>query len=195
MRRGLLLIVPLLLMGANEAKKSEYFKVLMQKRDPYTFDKKARLELQKAKIEATTKEKLATIEYKKTIEAAKIAKESKSVQAKAEIEKSKIAAKPKIEEAEAKKKAFGYLFWLGLVALAIFAWLFRWYYSYKKRIELQKMELEREAHERELAMREKELQAQMAGKLIDALASGKLTKEQEEKLLKIAGGSDKLLGR
>ena len=57
------------------------------------------------------------------------------------------------------------------------------------------MEMEREAHERELALREKELQAQMATKLIDALASGKLTKEQEEKLLKIAGGNDKLLGR
>ena len=183
MRRVMLIMVPLLLMGANEVKKSEYFHILMQKRDPYTFDKKARLELQKAKIEAATKEKLATIEYKKAIESAKIEKDLKKTQAKAEIEKEKIATTPKMEEAEAKKKAYGYLFWLGFIALVLFAWLFRWYYSYKKRIEIQKLELERQVHEQELLLREKELQAHVAGKLIDALAKGTMTKEQEEKLL------------
>ncbi len=193
MRRMMLVAVPLLLMGANEAKKAEYFHLLMQKQDPYTFDKKARLELQKAKIAAKTKERVATIEYKKTVESAKIHKEALQARAQAEVEKSKILIQPKINEAQAKKSFFRYLFWLGLIALVIFAWLFRWYYSYKKRMELQKMEMERQAHERELALREKELHAQMAGKLIDALASGKLTKEQEEKLVRLAGGSDNLL--
>jgi len=184
-----ILIAPLLLFGVDEAKKSDYFKVIEQRQNPYLFDKKARLELQKAKLEAETKKSIAELEYKKAVDTKKIEKEAVEVQAQKEVEKEKVAVTPKTIEAKAMEKMalYGLLFGLGALVAGYFG--FRRYQAYRKEIELERIRAEREAHEKELMMREKELQAQMAGKLIDALASGKLSKEQEEKLLQIASTS------
>ncbi len=191
--RWLVLLFPLLLFGVNEANKTNYFKVLQEKRDPYIFDKKARLELQKVKIEAETKKKIAEMEYKKAVDTKKIEKEAVEVKATKEVEKEKVAVAPKTLEAKALEKMALYALLFGLAALIIGYLVFKRYQAYKKELELERLRAEKEAHEKELMMKEKEIQAQMAGKLIDAIASGKLSKEQEEKLLKIASGGSNLL--
>ncbi len=191
--RWLILLLPLLLFSAQEANKSNYFKVLMQSQDPYTFDKKARLELQKAKLEAQTQKELAEYEYKKAVDVQKIKKEAVEVKSKSEIEKEKVAVSPKHKLVEVKKDMIIYGSIIAIIFLIVAYLAFKRYQMYKERIELEKMRLQEALHEKEMSMKEKELQAQMAGKLIDAIASGNLSKEQEEKLLKIATGASNLL--
>ncbi len=188
-----MLLIPIMLFGANEVNKSNYFKVLMQSQNPYVFDKKARLELKKAELEAKTKEKMAEFEYKKAVDVEKVKKEAVEVKSKSEVEKQKVAITPAQKMVEVKKQMvlYGVLVILALLIVGYLA--FKRYQAYKERIELEKMRLQEALHEKEMAMKEKELQAQMAGKLIDAIASGKLSKEQEEKLLKIAAGGQHLL--
>ena len=182
-------LLPLLLFGVDEARKSDYFRIINQKQNPYLFDKKARLELQKAKIEAQTKKDLAELEYKKAVETKKIEKEAVEVRAQKEVEKEQVAITPKMAEARALERMGLYILLASLAALGVGYLLFRRHIATKRELELERIRAEREAHQKELMMREKELQAQMAGKLIDALASGKLSKEQEEKLLQIASSS------
>ena len=186
-------LIPLMLFGANEVNKSNYFKVLMQSQNPYVFDKKARLELKKAEIEAKTKEKMAEFEYKKAVDVEKVKKEAVEVKSKSEVEKQKVAITPAQKMVEVKKQMVLYGVLVILALLIVGYMVFKRYQAYKERIELEKMRLQEALHEKEMAMKEKELQAQMAGKLIDAIASGKLSKEQEEKLLKIATGGQHLL--
>ena len=181
--RWIVLLFPLLLFGVGEAKKSEYFKVLQEYHNPYLFDKKDRLELEKAKLEAQTKKDLAKLEYEKTIQSQKIKKEIELAKSQHALEQKRLEVVPKKLKVAAKERLYLYFFLLGILSL-IFAYLiFKRYQSYKQSMELEKIRVQQEIHERELAMKERELQAQVAGKLIDALASGKLTKEQEEKLL------------
>ena len=191
--RWLLLLLPLLLFGVNETNKTNYFKVLQGKRDPYVFDKKARLELQKVKIEAETKKKIAEMEYKKAVDTKKIEKEAVEVKATKEVEKEKVAVAPKTLEAKVMEKMALYALLFGLAALIVGYLIFKRYQAHKKELELERLRAEKEAHEKELMIKEKEIQAQMAGKLIDAIASGNLSKEQEEKLLQIASSSTHLL--
>ena len=188
-------LIPIILFGANEVNKSNYFKVLMQSQNPYVFDKKDRFELKKAELEAKTKEKVAEFEYKKAVDVEKVKKEAVEVKSKSEVEKQKVAITPAQKMVEVKKQMVLYGVLVILAVLIIGYLAFKRYQAYKERIEFEKMRLQEALHEKEMAMKEKELQAQMAGKLIDAIASGKLSKEQEEKLLKIATGSSNLLER
>ncbi len=191
--RILLLLVPLILFGANEANKSQFFKVLMERQNPYVFDKNQRVELKKAELEAKTKQKIAEMEYKKAVDVEKVKKEAIEVQSKAEVEKQKVAITPEQEMVQVRQKMILYGFIFALITLIVIYFIFKKYQAHKEKIELEKMRLQESIHEKEMQMKEKELQAQMAGKLIDAIASGKLSKEQEEKLLKIATGSSNLL--
>ena len=181
--RWIVLLFPLLLFGVGEAKKSEYFKVLQERHNPYLFDKKDRLELEKAKLEAQTKKDLAKLEYEKTIQSQRIKKEIELVKSQHALEQKRLEVVPKKLKVAAKERLYLYFFLLGIFLLIIVYLIFKRYQAYKQSIELEKIRVQQEIHERELAMKERELQAQVAGKLIDALASGKLTKEQEEKLL------------
>jgi len=188
-----ILVLPLLLFGANEANKSHFFKVLMERQNPYLFDKNQRAELKKAELEAKTKQKIAEMEYKKAVDVEKVKKEAVEVQSKAEVEKQKVAITPEQEMVQVRQKMILYGFIFALITLIVIYFIFKKYQAHKEKIELEKMRLQESIHEKEMQMKEKELQAQMAGKLIDAIASGKLSKEQEEKLLKIATGSGNLL--
>ncbi len=181
--RWIVLLFPLLLFGVGEVKKSEYFKVLQERHNPYLFDKKDRLELEKAKIEAQTKKDLAKLEYEKAIQSQKIKKETELAKSQSALEQKRLEIVPKKRMVAAKERLYLYLFLLGISLLVVAYLIFKRYQAYKQRMELEKMRIQQEIHEKELAMKDRELQAQVAGKLIDALASGKLTKEQEEKLL------------
>ncbi len=189
-----ILLFSLALFG-SEGAKVHYFKILQERHNPYLFDKKQKLELEKAKLEAQTKEKIAQYEYKKAVDVQKIKKETVKVQADKEIQKEKVAITPQQAMVAWRHKALTYGVVISLVALFLFYLLFKRYQAYKERMELKKMELQEALHAKEMAMKERELQAQVASKLIEAISSGKLTKEQEEKLLTIATGNTKLLGK
>ncbi|BAF69158.1 hypothetical protein [Nitratiruptor sp. SB155-2] len=191
--RLLLLFVPLFFLLAGEAEKEQFIKVIMQKQNPYVFDKKERLELKKAQLEAKTKENIASMEYKKAVDVEKIKQKTVAIQKEKEIEKAKVESAPEAKKAEAQSKMVWYLFILGIGLLLFLFFAFRRYQAYKERIELEKLRLQEEIHEKEMMLKQKELQAQVASKLIEAVAKGDLTKEQEEKLLQIANGSTSLL--
>ena len=175
-----------------EGNKSAYFKVLMERQNPYVFDKSQRLELQKERLKAQTTQKVAEYEYKKAVDVQKIKKEQTKIQSQSEVKKEEVAVAPQKQMVEVKKKMLLYAL-LGFLLFLILAYLaFKRYQAYKERIELEKMRLQEALHEKEMAMRERELQAQIAGKLIDAVASGNLSKEQEEKLLGLASGNNLL---
>ncbi len=191
--RWIIFVLPLVLLSANEVNKTHYFKLLMERQNPYVFDKKERLELKKAELEAKTKEKIAEFDYKKAVDVAKVKKEAVEVQSKSEVEKTKVAVAPEQKMVEVKKQVLLYGTLLAFLLIIVAYLAFKRYQAYRERIELEKMRLQEALHEKEMMMKEKEIQAQMAGKLIDAIASGKLSKEQEEKLLKIAAGGSNLL--
>ncbi|BCD67162.1 hypothetical protein [Nitratiruptor sp. YY09-18] len=193
MRGFLLIIFTLSLFGADSNKTKEYFHLLMQRQNPYLFDKKERLELKKAQIAAQVQREKAQLEYKKAVETAKIKKESIVQAKKLDVDKEKVAIAPRLEETKTKKSIFIYFFLFGTLTLILLYIIFKRYQAHKEKIALEKLRIEKEIHEKELAMREKELQAQMAAKLMDALANGKLTKEQEEQLVKILTGNTNLL--
>jgi hypothetical protein len=86
-----------------------------------------------------------------------------------------------------------YVLLFAFAALFVGYFIFKRYQAHKKELELERLRFEKEAHEKELMIKEKEIQAQMAGKLIDAIASGNLSAEQEEKLLQIASSATKQL--
>ncbi|MRI84250.1 MAG: hypothetical protein C6I00_07510 [Nitratiruptor sp.] len=188
-----ILLVPLALLALNESNKSSYFHMLQERNDPYTFDEKARFELQKLRIEAQTQKDLAKIEYQKAVDTKRIEKEAIVEEAAKEVEKEQVAVAPQTLWAQVMERIalYGLLFGLALLILAYL--LFKWYHRHKRELELRRLQAEREAHERELALRERELQAQMAGKLIDAIASGNLSQEQEEKLLALTSKGINLL--
>ena len=112
------------------------------------------------------------------MDVAKISKEK-------EIQKTKIAVAPQQLAQEVKSKMAFYAFLFGIGLLLVLYIVLKRYHAYKERIEIEKMRLQEELHQKEMMLKEKELQAQVAQKLIDAVASGKLTKEQEEKLLNL----------
>jgi hypothetical protein len=189
----ILLLIPILIFAFNESNKSNYFKVLQQRQDPYVFDKKERLELKKVKIEAETKKEIAKIEYKKAVDTQKIKKDTVIQKATKEIEKEKISVNPKELAIKAKEKMIFYIFIFAILSLVLILLLYRHYQKTKEKIEMEKLKAQKEAHEKEMALKDREIQANIATKLIDAIASGKLTKEQEEKLLNIANKNIKLI--
>ncbi len=191
MRVWIALIVAMVLAWA-EGNKSAYFKVLMEHQNPYIFDKTQRLELQKERLRAQTTQKVAEFEYKKAVDVQKIKKEQTQIQSQSEVKKEEVAVTPQKQMVEVKKKMLLYALLGFLVFLVVGYLAFKRYHSYKEKIELEKMRLQEALHEKEMAMRERELQAQIAGKLIDAVASGTLSKEQEEKLLGLATGNNLL---
>jgi len=191
MRVWIALIIAGMLAWA-EGNKSAYFKVLMERQNPYVFDKSQRLELQKERLKAQTTQKVAEYEYKKAVDVQKIKKEQTQIKSQSEIKKEEVAITPQKQMVEVKKRMLLYAL-LGFLLFLILAYLaFKRYQAYKEKIELEKMRLQEALHEKEMAMRERELQAQIAGKLIDAVASGNLSKEQEEKLLGLANGNNLL---
>lgn len=133
------------------------------------------------------KKEIALIEYKKEVEKEKIKAQKElqiaKIQKDKELEKDRLDYEAKKEENSITKTA------IIIISFISFAFLILLYYIFKRHHET-KLAIEREKIKAQKEMKEKELKAQMATKLIDALTTGKLTKEQEDKLLSLAQGKN-----
>jgi len=163
----------------GENSKKEYAKNILS-----TYNKK---DIKTDKLEAQTKKEIAMIEMKKTIETEKIKAQKElqiaKIQKDKELEKSKLELEVKKEENSITKTA------IIMVSLLSLALLFLLFYLFSKRQET-KIAIEREKIKAQKELKEKELKAKMAEKLIEAIANGKLTKEQEDKLISLANGKN-----
>ncbi len=85
-----------------------------------------------------------------------------------------------LEEILGDRKMVGWVIFLSALFLFLLLWvvvkLFREYQSHRRRLEEERMK-----HEKEL--QEKELQTRLAEKMFEALGSGNLTEEQQNRLL------------
>ena len=145
---------------------------------PKTVDLKAK------KMELEAQKEIARLQAQKELEIARL---------KAEAEKSKVLSEKELtlkkiqmqlEQIVGDRKMVGWVIALSAIFLFVLLWvvvkLFREYHAHKKRLEEAKMR-----HEKEL--KEKEMQARLAEKMFEALGSGHLDKEQQNRLLDAIG--------
>ena len=139
----------------------------------------------------TEEAKIRKLELKtqKEIERLKAEKELEIARIRAEAEKSKLLTQKELtlkkiqaqlEEIVGDRKLVGWVIALTALFLFLLLWvvvkLFREYQNHRRRLEEEKMR-----HEKQ--MQEKELQARLAEKMFEALGSGNLTEEQQNRLL------------
>lgn len=132
--------------------------------------------------ELETKKEIALIEMKKEIESKKIeanAKiETKKIEKEKELQKAKLQLEEKEKENETDKIAIYALIFLSIGFMIFLYLLFRRHQANKIYLEQEKLRVQKE-------LKEKELKAQTAQKILDLMSSKNLTKEQEEKLLSL----------
>ncbi len=137
----------------------------------------------RSKEEAKTKKELALIEMKKEIQKEQIRSQTQieiaRLQKDKELQKTKMVVSSQKEEHEITKTAL----YIGSIFAAILLWLL---YSIAKKSGEKRAELEQKRLQMEKELKEKELKTRLAEKMIDAISSGNLTKEQEEKLMLLA---------
>jgi TolA-binding protein len=133
-----------------------------------------------AKIEAQSREEVARINRERDLEMQRLEQQTAREKISAEKE---VAFRQ--NEAQQREADNGYT--LGIAAIAAAALLFAAvlalsFYFLRKRREDQ-LKMHSDTLEQEMAIREKELQAQMAEKILDTIASGTLSKEEETRLI------------
>jgi uncharacterized protein HemX len=133
-----------------------------------------------AKIEAENKKEIAVINMQRDLGLQKIEQESK----RHEVDASKEIAL-KAQEAQTVQENNDYtikkstLTLLALFAAAVLALAFYFFRKWRQeRVEMHRAEIEKE-----LVIKEKELQVKMAEKILDTIASGKLSQEEERRLI------------
>ena len=142
------------------------------------------------KMELKTQKEIARLQAEKELEIARL---------KAEAEKSKLLTQKELtlkkiqaqlEEIVGDRKLVGWVVALTALFFFLLLWvvvkLFREYHNHHKRLEEERMR-----HEKE--MQEKELQARLAEKMFEALGSGHLNEEQQNRLLDSLGHSGRQL--
>lgn len=143
--------------------------------------------LERTKVEAEAQKEIARINMQRDIELQKIRHETEM--GKAGIEK-EVAVAQNAALAQHQEKELEYsttvLYVLLAVAAAVLLALLYFYHRHRS----DKMRMHHEKLQAEMLIKEREIQAQMAEKLIDALAHGKLSAAQEEKLIdSLTGGT------
>ena len=149
-------------------------KILENTNQPHTQDAKIR------KMELEAQQKIERLKAEKELEIARL---------KAETEKSKLLTQKELtlkklqaqlEEIVGDRKMVGWVIALTALFFFVLLWavvkLFKEYQNHRRRLEEERMR-----HEKE--MQEKELQARLAEKMFEALGSGHLTEEQQNRLL------------
>ncbi|WP_457596120.1 hypothetical protein [Hydrogenimonas sp.] len=139
------------------------------------------------------------LEAQREIERLKAEKELEIARLEAEAEKSKLLTEKELtlkkiqaqlEEIVGDRKLVGWVVALSALFLFLLLWvvvkLFREYHNHRRRLEEERMR-----HEKE--MQEKELQARLAEKMFEALGSGHLDKEQQNRLLESLGHATRQL--
>ncbi|MEA3372917.1 MAG: hypothetical protein U9Q62_04425 [Campylobacterota bacterium] len=143
-----------------------------------------------ATIEAESRKEVATIQMQRDLELERIKKESKTEEVTA---KKEIAFKEQdtIERQEDNINnryntivIIGSLFLLVAMGLLV-------YFLLKRRED--KLKMHEDTIEKEMTLKEKELQVQMATKILDTIASGTLDKEEERRLIETFEKSNKSL--
>ena len=133
-----------------------------------------------AEIEAETQKEIAKINKERDLELQKVEEDTKRIELKTQNE---LALKEHnlstfVQEGDyALKKSTLIIIALSLTALFVLS-----FYIFKKRRE-DRLKMHQEELEKEMYLREKELQVKMAEKILDTIASGKLSKEDEQHLL------------
>jgi len=174
-------VLVLLLAGCGEGSKQQPYLMGQNPNGPYAAGIQARSEkVETAKIQADAQKEIARINKERDIEVQKLI-------AQTDVTKAGINKEVAMEEVETKKTAIEkkheystHLLWLFGVALALI-FLFLFYYTGKNRKErLKKHEDELMA---KMRLQEQEMKMRMAEKMLDSLASGKLSPEQENRLI------------
>lgn len=176
------LVALLLLAGCGEGtSKQQPYLIGQNPKGPYASQIKERSEkIETAKIQAETQKEIAIINKERDIEVQKLISQT-------DVTKAGINKEVAIEEVAVKKDALEKeheystaLLWLiGTAVLLLFLFLF--YYTGKNRKErLKKHEDELMA---KLRMQEQEMKMKVAEKMLDSITSGKLSPEQETRLI------------
>ncbi len=133
-----------------------------------------------AGIEAETQKEIAKINKERDVELHKIEQDTRLIELKSQ---NAIADKEHnlsafVSESEAAFKNSSLI----VIVLTIFSLLALTLYIFRKRRE-DRLKMHEDEMQKELYIREKELQVQMAGKILDTIASGQLSPEREQYLL------------
>jgi large-conductance mechanosensitive channel len=144
-----------------------------------------------AQIDAKTKEEIARIDMQKAIEVQKLKSSAEVQKATLEqnssIEKAKINKEVALSEQALTKELHAsdssmQKWWLLAVIVGLIIVLFFIYLMVRKRHTLQ-MQLQNEKLEHEKQLKEQEMRMHMANKILDTLSSGKISQEQQNRLL------------
>lgn len=182
MRFVLVILIGIFLFGCGEGNQNTRPYVMGQNPNgPYKSAIAAQNEkIETARIEAGSQEKIAQINKERDIEVQKLKSDT-------EVTKATINKDVAIEEVAAKKIAMeqeheystALLYVLAVALVLLFIFLF--YYTGKNRRERLKK------HEDEIMLKlrtqEQEMKMKMAEKMLDSITSGKLTPEQENRLI------------
>ena len=133
-----------------------------------------------ASIEAESRKEIARINKERDLELQKMAQSTKLIELRSQnelaLKEHNLTSFEKEADYALKKST------LIIIALALTAFLLLGLYIFKKRRE-DRLKMHRDELEKEMYLREKELQVKMAEKILDTIASGKLSEEREKHLL------------
>jgi len=133
-----------------------------------------------AEIEAETQKEIARINKTRDLELRKMQEETKLAEMRNRndlaLKEHNLSSFEKEGDYELKKSS------LSLIAFALAALFALVFYIFRK-VREDKLTMHRDQMEKEIYLREKELQVKMAEKILDTIASGKLSDEEEKHLL------------
>jgi len=152
-----------------------------QKSNVYTVTKKREESAVRiANIEADAQKEVAKINKERDLELKKMEEETKLITLKTTNE---LAVREHNLSAYVKESEFAFKnSTLWIAGLAFFSLLALGFYMFRKRRE-DKLKMHEDEIQKEMYLREKELQVKMAEKILDTIASGKLSEEREQHLL------------
>ncbi len=169
----------------TERQKVDYAKTILQQRSIREARDLKRMELE-------SKSELAKIEMQKAIEVEKVKADVKKAEIMTRKEMALKEAEIKKSEIEKEERANN---WIVTLAILFFSTLSILFYRLFKDHQRAKLQLHRERMSHEANLKEKELQARMVEKIIEAVGEGKLTPEQHERLIESLSGGRRLIGR
>lgn len=133
-----------------------------------------------ATIQAESQKEIAKINKERDLELKKMEEKSKRLELQT---KNELAVKEHNLSTFVQESKYAFKnSTLVIAALAFFALLSLTFYIFKKRRE-DKIKIHEENLQKEMYLREKELQVKMAEKILDTIASGNLSEEREQHLL------------
>ncbi len=180
----LLFVVLLFVSGCgNDNRQNPYMigeKPADKKRVYTVTTKKKEMAVTIATIEAETQKEIAKINKERDVEIQKMEQETKLAELKTHNE---MAVKEHNLSTFVHESEFAFknstLIVIALGSITLLALIF---YIFRKR-RADKLKMHEDELQKEMYIREKELQVKMAEKILDTIASGKLSEEREQKLL------------